>query len=174
MYTESFIYYRGEYAPQGHYMKLTIPIFLMVMLVVPAYAAFIETVNCNDLLNLDTFTPQTTFNEPAEVCFYGSGFEGSSVDIELHNADHYFSLNADVTNGVITSVHSGDLFSNVPKGVYVIGIVEGFENYEPVIVLGADEVPPPNGEVPEFGALAAGAVLAGAGLYLANRRKVHQ
>lgn len=43
-------------------MKVTVLIFSILLLAIPVYASWIESLNCDDLFS-DVFTPQTEFSE---------------------------------------------------------------------------------------------------------------
>jgi len=159
-------------------MKYTTYMIMALVLMVPAYATFIQTVNCDDLFS-NQFTPQNVFNEPADVCFYGSGYSTSSMDLYLSNSDNTYNLyDVEVTNGIITSIN-GDHFNDVAAGEYSLGVTDGegcFEYSLPIIVNGQENpeeppVEPPVGDVPEFTTTAAIAVLAGAGMFIHMKRR---
>ncbi len=168
-------------------MKIYTYIMVLMLAVLPAYGAFIQSVDCEKLQNSELY-PQTTFEAEAMVCFYGSGFDGSNVQIELDSPSNQYSLSVPVSNGVVTSV-SGDYFTGVKEGDYSL-IAGGIQSPDLIIVYNNSQVEYPDNEtpgeedpqdptdpisnVPEFSTVAAGLVLAGAGLYINKRRKVQE
>ena len=161
-------------------MKSIVYVLIVLTLIVPVYGSFIESLNCDDLFS-DTFTPQRIFNEPAEVCFYGSGYDTDSVSVNLENTDNSYSVAVPVTHSIVTSV-SGKYFSGIQAGEYEFSVTYGegqVINVETVVVLGDEDpnneteepVEQPVDEIPEFSTIFAAVILAGAGLYIKARRK---
>ncbi len=149
-----------------------IVMLLFAMVSASAFAQSLVSVNCQDLLFNEAFTPQTTFTEPSDVCFYGPGFDGS-VTAKLSNEAQMFTVNVQATNGILTSV-SGKFFDEIPVGTYTLSAGE-IEYFVLITVLGEDNGGGDGGqEIPEFSAGFAALILAGAAAFIHAKRKVHR
>ena len=65
---------------------------LFVILLTTVNAQFIESLDCDKLFNDSIVLSETEFDELANVCFYGSGFDEDSVDLELKNDDNTYEI----------------------------------------------------------------------------------
>ncbi len=155
---------------------ISLIIFLVILASVSAQ--HVAPLDCDKLFTGE-FESRTEFEELADICFYGSGFEDESVKVRLEGETDY-ELDAEVSNGVIGSIVGGvkNFFQDIVAGVYNMVVVERESNYEyptNITVTGEQEEPPEEpeepDEIPEFSTIAAIGALAGAGYYIHKRRK---
>jgi len=127
----------------------------MVLCLPLVSAQWIQSSECS------SYDPETVFWSPADICFYGSGFEQyDTVDVSLGS----YELNdVEVSNGIVSSFIDGDEFNNIPEGDYDL-VVEDVQYSEKIHVYA-------QGEIPEFSTLTALMVIGLAGLFVALRRK---
>ncbi len=158
-------------------MKRTIILFMLMIASVMAES--IQPMAC------DPFAPSAEFEEGADICFYGTGFD-EPVDLALRDKateeEVGTIIDADVDNGVLSTVFSGRFFENVKAGIYRLFINlrdRDLEYSEDIVVRGQmadddddDDDDPTDPSVPEFGTIAAGLGLIGAGAYAARRRRI--
>lgn len=163
--------------------KLIIALFVFLMSVATAHAGVVTPVNCEDLFDHSIFTPQTEWDEPADICFHGVGFPDGELGVILKDKGSDVTVDFEpvtVSGGSFSSI-SGEvhqLFSSVPAGVY--RLMAGDMEYAEDVVVHEEEggetpVYPPEEqenptEVPEFSTITSLLVLAGAGWYI-NRKK---
>ncbi len=105
----------------GNFVKILIFLFVLILLIIPVSARWIQWVNCDDLFLRKRITPQQTFNSTEKICFYGSGFSGETYTIRLRETVKNLTriLTVPVNNEVISSVEGYSL-SSIEPGVYTL------------------------------------------------------
>ena len=171
-------------------MKKIISLLALLLMVSLVSAQSIAPLDCDKLFNEKEFVSGTEYEEYADICFYGTGYDEDTVTLSLKSQDMTYSEDFETSNGVLSSLVKGveQFFTNVAKGVYrlyadVTG--EDIEFAKDIIVTGETSSEGGSGggsdendngsdaEVPEFSTIAAGITLLGAGLIIKKRRQVN-
>jgi len=158
--------------------KLLIGLTFIIVLASSVMAAWIQPVDCDSLFN-DQFIPSINFDEPADICFYGSDYHVETVEVSLSGENSYVLADVIITNGVLSSIADGsrNYFEDVVCGEYTLRVRsdECEKEYSATVVVNCDDDDDdddgPTDEVPEFSTLAALAVLIGSGLYIKTKRR---
>jgi hypothetical protein len=144
-------------------MKKILPaLILLIIMAFTASAQWIQPLDC-DKLDTDIIQPRTSFDSPADICFYGTGFTDSEVTVILGSS----TIEAPITNEILTSLN-GFRFLNIPSGEYTLKVETSQGTYEYPEKI---KVEVHHAEVPEFSTWGMITIVTIAGLFIALRRR---